>query len=203
MQISSDLAGQKPNKQLSKEISRKTGVLKRIIEEIEQETKVGYPPTRIVHALIFDKKEGIIRGISKLEPSLTNKGKVEQIVCISAFTLFSFDPDTITGVLVEEFLHYAYKTKLILRGTPLTRQPDKTMQEPLNDWFREPRFAKCYALAQQISSAGEAKKKVESWTQKGYPTISLDYYSEPLGRLDFLVPADIAKALRDKNKLRT
>jgi len=124
-----------------------------------------------------------------------------KFVCIPASTLLTVEREIIMGILIEEFLHYTYKSKLIMNQIPLTPKPDKEELEPISEWFEKEYYIRCFEKAQLPPQEGEITMRVNQWTQKGYPVVTYSYFTEPIGNLEFKVPKDIVDALKKRDKI--
>ena len=196
-----DFAGQPPNVGLLKKTRKKKPLLRGIITRIEDQTSLDYPDVHLYYAMILDAKDSsITRGLITNE-RVENKDTVRQVVYLSAFTLDYLAEKVITGVLVEEFLHYVYRMKTVIVTQTLGGRPDKEEMEPIDQWFKDRYFRECFELAQEPAAPGEAKPMIHEWSKRKYPVVDHSQIPSLSGALNFEVPREVFEALMKRGRL--
>ena len=146
-----------------------------MIKSVEQETGIEYPETYLVYAMILDHDGNfydVPHGVTTHRLASNNAKSFSEVVYVSGFALAMLDNDVLMGVLVEEFLHYLFRTIYLANSKSWKGLPDKEMMEPIQDWFKNQYFIDCFQKAQAGYQAQD-KPNVKVWGDKKYPAISL------------------------------
>lgn len=188
-------------------IQSKKQILLTIIKEIEKVTGVQYPDLYIYYPMIIDtKSSSITRAVIDLFPLPNDPSKCEHRVYVSGFTLILFEREILMGIMIEEFLHYAYRTKCALNGIKIGGQPDKEMIEPIGEWFTGSYYSTCFQSAQVKANSKEWEKAKKDWIDKGYPIHDFSRITNMSKRQkeEILIssPSDIVEALARRGKVR-
>jgi hypothetical protein len=195
------LAGVQLNTDFYKLVAEKKLVLQGLVQDVESETGTSYPRIYLHYPMITEG-HGFNRGTTfEME---TKKGKIETVVFISGFTLLEFDENIVLGVLVEEFLHFAHRSREVIQGRPIRDLADAVMQEPLSAWFTKSKFKGAYQSAQVPPLREEYEVKLANWKAKGFPekpAKSLPQH-HMIGRpVNFEIPPDFVVALKKRGRL--
>jgi hypothetical protein len=204
MEIRDYLAGVKPHSKHYREVNARKQLLRSLITEIEKETKVEYPLTYVYYPMIKEGP-GMNRGVT--QEILVNRYPplLRTAVFISGFTLLRFDDELVLGVLVEEFLHYAYRMRLVMNGLPIIQIEDKQMLEPISDWFTDSRFREAYDGAQAPPKLEEYEENMAAWTRDGRPVrdvSELPKHGLQMTAVKYDVRGDLLKAMMDRGKMK-
>jgi|SRR5579875_2917256 len=130
----------KPKYEIFRILIKKKPNLARIIASIEKETGIDYPEVHLVYAMILDQTGGYYdapHGVTTHRFAVNEANSFSEVVYISGFALLMLEKNVLVGVLVEEFLHYLFRTVYLANSKSWKGLPNKQMLEPIKDWFKD------------------------------------------------------------------